>query len=216
MRRLLIFAALLSLLGLSTAFAASFTVQSEDIASFTTDVSISVPTTTVPSTPRILYLSGDEATNPGLIAESPPEDHSVNSLSIGCCSTSVQSQITAGKYHSWETAPITVPMTIIGPAVLRTFQNGSIGPIQAGLFVCPATATPTSVGCQQVGTDRSSLGTESSGTEVAISFSFAEATIPVGSTLRLQIVKPTNDNWNIQWGYKSNRESRLEVLVAQP
>jgi len=213
-RRLLLFAAFLSLLGLSTAFAASFSVQSEDIASFTTDVSITVPPT--PSTPQTLYLSGDDSTVPGLLATNPPEDTSINSRSIDQGTGSVQSQTNVLRYHSWETEPVRGSPWVLTGAVLRAFQNGSIAPMTVALFSCPPAATPDSTGCTQIGVDQSSAGTESAGTEVVVTFAFTSASIPVGDRLRLQVIDLTNNNWNIQWGYKSNRESRLDINVASP
>lgn len=213
MRRVVLLAAVLSLLGLTTAFAANLAVQTEDVASFTTDVSISVPT----ATPRVLFLSGSDSMRPGILATDPPPDNSVNSRSIDQGTGSVQSQTNALRYHSWQTDPVAAgPLDLTGPAVLRVFQNGSIAAMTFGLFSCPPAATPDSTACTQIGTDQSSAGTENAGTEVVVTIPFTTASVPVGSRLRLQVMDLTNKNWNVQWGYKSNRESRLEINVVAP
>lgn len=206
-------AALLSLLGLTTAFAANLAVQTEDVTSFSTPVSISVPASTL----QVLYLSGSASTLPGLLATNPPADTSVNSRSLDQSTGSVQSQTNPLRYHSWQTEPVSgSPSSLTGPAVLRAFQNGAISPMTVGLFSCPPTATPDSTECTQIGTDQSSAGTESAGTEVVVTIAFTTATIPVGDRLRVQVIDLTNRNWNLQWGYKTNRESRLEINVVQP
>jgi hypothetical protein len=213
-RRVLLFAILLAMFGLSTAFAASLSVQSEDIASFTTPVSVSVPAP--PTSVIAFFLSGDDAILPGFMAPSPPPDNSVNSKSIKPSTGPVRLQTATDKYHSWQTDPAPAGgLVLSGPAVLRIFQNGSVGAATAALFECP-TATTVTASCRQVAGDTSSAGTESAGTEVPISFGVLSDTIQAGSRLRVQIVNLGSHQWNLQWGYKSNRESRLDLSVATP
>jgi hypothetical protein len=213
MRRVFLFAALLSLVGLSTAFAASFSTQSEDVASFTTDVDI-----TVPNPPTSYFLGGNDSILPGTLSATPVADSSVNSKAIDPGVLNVKAQTDTKKYHSWQTLPMPPGGLVLnGPAVLRIFQNGSVDVATAGLFDCPGgpPLAPTTA-CTQIAGDTSSSGTESAGTEVPIDFGYLNAMIAEGRTLRVQVVNLTAKKWNLQWGYKTNRESRLDLSVATP
>ncbi len=206
MRRLLLFAAVLSLLGLSSAFAASLSTQAEDVGSFTTDVSVSVP-----ATATAYYLSGSDKVIPGLIATNPPPDSSVNSKSIDPGTLDTAAQTDPKKLHSWQTAAMPSGLTLSGPATALVFRNGGSDPITGGLFVC-ATATTVTSACTRIGGDVS--GTGPAGAEIALSFGSLSTTIPAGSHLRLVVVNQGAAKYNLQWGYKTNRESRLELAVA--
>ncbi|HEX4868471.1 MAG TPA: hypothetical protein VFV32_12735 [Acidimicrobiales bacterium] len=214
MRRVLLFAVGLSLLGLSSAFAASFTVQAEDIHSFSTPVSISVPSTSLVA----LYLGGEDNVLPGELATAANAtvDTSVNSKAIDPGTLSVQAQTNTARYHSWQTVPAPAGGLVLnGPAMLKLFQNGSVGTVKAGLFDC-ATASTATTACTQFAGDSSSLGGESASTETPVDFGSVTYTISAGRVLRLQIVNPSAHAWNVQWGYKSNRQSRLELTLATP
>ena len=212
MRRVFFFAALLSLVGLSTAFAASFSTQSEDVDAFSTAVSISVPQSHVVA----YYFSGADLVLPGVLSPAPAPDNSVNSKAIEPGTLSTKLQTDATKMHSWQTAPVPVGGLVLqGTSTVRVFQNGSVGPATAGLFVC-ASATTATDDCTQIAGDVSSLGTESAGTEVPISFGNLSTTVPADSVLRVVIVNLGTKKWNLQWGYKTNRESRLDLSVAGP
>ena len=208
MRRVFMFAALLLLVGLSTAFAASFSTQAEDIASFTTDVSISVPQNQV----LPYYLSGPGSVIPGLIAQVPPASASVNSKSLDPGTLGTQTQTNASQMHSWQTGPTPAGgLVLSGPATARIFQNGGDDPITAGLFTC-LTATTATLSCTWIAGDTSGTATMSG--EVPIAFGNLNATVPAGSHLRLVVVNLGAKKYNLQWGYKTNRESRLDLTVT--
>jgi hypothetical protein len=209
MRRLLLFAALLSLVGLSTAFAASLSTRAEDVDSFSTAVSISVPQNQLLS----YYLSGAESVLPGLISQSPPPSSSVNSKSIDPGSLDTQAQTDTGKMHSWQTDPVPAGgLVLSGPATARIFQNGGDDPITAALFVCPTLSTTATSLCTRVTNDVSATAATSG--EVAISFGNISKTLSAGQRLRLVVVNRGAHKYNLQWGYKTNRESRLDLTVA--
>ena len=208
MRRMVLIAATLGLLGLSTAFAASFGTQSEDVASFTTAVSISVP----PNPITAYYLSGDDDLLPGIMSTAPPPDTSVNSKEINPGTLGTEAQTDATKMHSWQTGPMPAGgLVLSGPATAKIYQNGGDDPVTAGLFVCAGVATATS-SCSQVAGDAS--GTAGVSGEVPISFGNVSTTVPAGSVLRLVVVNRGSHKYNLQWGYKTNRESRLELTVG--
>lgn len=216
MRRLGLFAVLLSLVGLSTAVAASFDVQTEDIVSFSTSTSISVPAP--PTALSVLYLNG--AGLPAMLAEVPEApDPSVNKKQLDQGTGDVQAQIDAARYHSWQTTPSPEGLRLFGPATLYLYQTGKGGPVRAGLFSCPADATPTSLLCIAVGhpaTSDSAADTEvEADTLTAVRFGHIDATIPSTHSLRVQVMnQATHPKLQVQWGYKTNRESRLEITVV--
>lgn len=223
MRRLLLFVALLTLLGLSTAFAASFDVSSEDIATFSTDVSIPVPTTAS----KTLYLTGSDSTLPGgLVLESTAGGTTTTSnspvngkfIQPGLLGTKLQDDVT--RFHSWEIAAPAGGYVLSGAAMLYLFENGNVGPLTAGLFDCspptsPAVTTPTSE-CQQIAGDASSPAGTNLDSEAVVDLGSPNVTILEGHTLRIQVVNLGATKRQIQWGYKSNRPSRLDVTIVQP
>ncbi len=211
MRRVVLFAAILVLVGLSSAFAASFSAQSEDIASFTTEVSISVPTTQPPAA-TTYYLSGAPALLPGLLHPAPPIGGGVNSKRIDPDTEATDEQTTAppaNKIHSWQTDG--AGLVLAGPATAWLFQNGGDDPIVGGLFVCPTAETATSA-CDRIAGDVESGAAV--GGEVPIAFGDLSAPVPAESHLRLVIVNHGPMSFNVQWGYKTNRESRLELTLT--
>jgi hypothetical protein len=211
-RRVLIFAALLSLLGLTTAFAASFDVQSEDIASFTTDVSISVPT----APPRTFYLKLAPTALPGLLDTVPPANNdSVQKKQLILSSASLADETDSTRYHMWETAPTAGDVSIGGTAFFEISQDGGADRVTAGLFICPAGTGPVSSGCTHLAT-ATNPGTEGSGYKLrVIQFgALPVTTIPAGQVLRLKVINSTavsTNAWTLQWGFNPARAARLEV-----
>ncbi|HEU5084342.1 MAG TPA: hypothetical protein VFU14_13450 [Acidimicrobiales bacterium] len=196
MRRVLLFAAFLVLLGLSTAMAASFEVQAEDITSFTTDVSIDVPDT------RTYYLRG--APPLGQLSESP-ELVSANvytqALDPG---GSLAVDNPDNQEMVWQ-AVLGTPLTVVSPIVrLYITQTGPEGPITAGLFDCSGST------CIQFGavtaTPAENLAT--------LDFDGVDHTLDAGDVLQLKVVNEGSKSYNIQWGYKANRPARLEIMPS--
>jgi hypothetical protein len=215
-RRLLLFAGFLSLLGLSTAVAASFTVQAEDVTSFTTPVSIEEPPP--PGILATYWLRGMSNNLPGVLDPNPQSTDPVRSKRVEAGSTSVESQTATSHYHNWQTAPAPASgLTIQGQVTLRTYLNGGTGPVTAGLFDCPPGATPASTGCTQIAGDATSAAGVGENSTVSVDLGVVDHTIPEGNRLRVQVVILTGGQTaNVQWGYKSNRPSRLEVTVPAP
>jgi hypothetical protein len=52
--------------------------------------------------------------------------------------------------------------------------------------------------------------------EVVVEFGTVSATLPIGGRLRVQIMNSGDKPWNVQWGYKDNRPSALQVTVVSP
>ena len=223
MRRILLFAAFLLLLGLSTAMAASFDVQAEDITSFTTDVSISVPTTTMPPPPasETYYLTGGPGAGRLVTIEpttqSPVENGKFqpNAQAIGIEARQPEPGSKVW-YMAWRTL---TPSPGVPPGASFTNQkirlyvdtgNNFSGTMTAALFDCPAgTPEPTLIanGCRQL---VAWTGTASPFTSAAFTDSVAQ-----GRELHLKMVNLGAAEWTIQWGYKpQNRPARFDVLAA--
>ena len=222
MRRIVLLAVVLVGVSLTTATAASFDVRAEDVTSFTTSVSISVPP--APTVTDVFYLTGDAAQLPGLLAATPAGSGSgVESKDISADpSTPIDQQTDPNEHHDWETPPLTTPLTIISPTVtLFIEQNGNVGPLTAGLFDC--TTKRDQAGLVVDRTCELFLQGSSTATkpgEITVVFPAKEWTIgasdflstpTVERSLVLRIVnQATSGKWNIQWGYKENRPAQLQ------
>jgi hypothetical protein len=227
-RRFLIFVVVLLALGITTAVAASFDVSTEDIASFSTETSISVPDP--PGLPFAYALRGPETLLPGLLDTNLGPNGAygtqVNSKRIAVGSPSLTTPPSDNHFHSWETPPFGSPLRLNGPATLWIDQSGGPNVLTAGLFDCPPPSAPGTrtpiASCVLIAGPDSNPGNEGDGM-VERGAHFRQGadthigyTIPVGHTLRVQVVNLATGNnqaWNIQWGYKLNRQARLELTV---
>jgi hypothetical protein len=144
-RRVFLLTALLLLLGLSTAFAASFSTEAEDIASFTTEVSISVPDTPVPL-PGTIYVGGGTGFAEGpLFLEQPPSFHTQNRLVL-LDVEDVQAQTDPAAFFTWKTnePPTTPPAGYLLDGIVTliiTQDELMTDRMTAGLFECEESAT---------------------------------------------------------------------------
>jgi hypothetical protein len=228
LRRLLLFAALLVLVGLSSAFAASFSTQSEDIASFTTDVSISVPDNPTPF-PNVIYVRGDSATPLGALSlVTPTANDNVKTKLLVLSTEAIGVQAGATKYFAWATP--TAPAqgySLTGDVTLSVEQkDGGANRMTAALLSCPADAPITTVTtgvspCVQIAVGISpAVGGGNGFLTRTVSFPDVSATIPSGSQLRLKIVNRATDgattlstkDFTVQWGYGPSRPSELVVV----
>jgi hypothetical protein len=215
-RRLGLFAGFLLLLGLTTAVAASFSVQAEDITSFSTPVEISVPDP--PGLLTTYWLRGMSNNLPGMLDPNPQGTDAVRSKRIDAGAQNVKFEEDTNRYHNWQTAPAPAPgLTIQGQVTLRTYLNGGTGPVTAGLFDCPPGATPASSGCTQIAGDATSAAGVGDDSTLSVNLGVVNHTVLEGNRLRVQVViLQGGSSANVQWGYKSNRPSRLEVTVPTP
>jgi hypothetical protein len=194
-RRVGLFAAFLLLLGLTTATAASFDVQAEDITSFSTPVSIPVPTG------QVYYLRGAPPLG-SLSPELEQDTSKVFSMSLDPGGTLGTSGSTP-PHMVWQTAPLTSPLRVVSPVVrLYITQTGPTGTIAAGLYDCGTG------GCTIMGT-ASTTPTE---LVAVLDFESFDRTVPAGNWLQLAVVNLGTKAYNIQWGYKENRPARLEIF----
>jgi hypothetical protein len=215
-RRVGLLAALLLLLGLTTATAASFDVQAEDITSFTTSTSISVPPPPQPLNRIDFYLRATSSTLPGVLDANPEGSDPVRSKRLDPLDQSFIDEADPNRYHVWQSEPMATPLTIVSARV-AVYINGGEGWIVAGLFDCPVDAPLVSnvaSGCvllKQGAVD--SVGTGEQSIPLGLD---APHAIPAGNRLRLKVANgngPSGASFNVQWGYKSNRPSRVEVYT---
>jgi hypothetical protein len=221
-RRVGLFAALLLLLGLTTATAASFDVQAEDITSFTTAVSITVPTTdppAPPTAPAVTYYMVDAPANANLVSTQPTSTGGNEKASFDFGPSNILTEERAlqsgnkAYYVSWRSGPIPPGMTFVNRIVRVHFtRTGAAGgQLVAGLFSCDPGVDPATVqgrGCRHLGDGESGGET----IDIIVGATSVEQIDP-GDEFRLKMVSATTQSSSIQWGYKeNNRSARVEIL----
>jgi hypothetical protein len=221
-RRVGLFAALLLLLGLTTATAASFDVQAEDVTSFTTAVTITVPTTHPPQPPPAAtgtYFMVDAPANASLVTTQPTSTGGNEKASFDFGPSNIRTEErplqTGNKayYVSWRSSAIPLGMTFDNRTVrvffTRTGATG--GELVAGLFSCDPGVDPATVegrGCRHLGDAQGGGET----IDIPVGATVVRQVDP-GDELRLKMVSATTQSSSIQWGYKeNNRSARLEIL----
>ena len=190
-------------------------MQAEDIATFTTEVSISVP----PSTPPPLavgtyYMIGDPP-HAQLDDDEPGSAGGNKTAKFDFTSTDITTENRApGQggsvyYVSWSIA-LADGLRFDNQKVQVHFTRTSgTGSLTAGIFNCPAGvhgSTITSDGCVLVASG------SSTGEQIDIG-PFTH-TIHASREMRLKMVNLTSDKSAIQWGYKENNRSARIVILA--
>ncbi|MET0904091.1 MAG: hypothetical protein ABWZ52_12685 [Acidimicrobiales bacterium] len=227
MRRVLLFAALLSLLGLTTAFADTFSTNTEDVASFTTDVSVSVPGPT--PFPNTIYITGGTEVPPGDLALMIPVNNNVTSKLLVLSTEPIDAQADQTKFFAWE-SPVAPPQgfSLNGDITLNLEQkDGGANRMTAALFSCPevaptSTVTTGSPACSMIAVGVSpAVGGGNGFLDRTVQFDNVSATVPAGSQLRLKIVNRARDatlgvlstmDFTVQWGFLPARQSKLVIV----
>lgn len=222
MRRVLLFAAFLLLLGLTTATAASFDVQAEDITSFSAPVSIDVPS---PPLSGVFFLvgGGDSEDIPGSLVPPDPPQASVQTRTIFPSVTGIgDSHLDGGTYHAWQTLPLAAERSIGGSATVTVNFDGVSDQFTAGLFHCStrfaseagasidadlSSADPT-VACRLLGSG-ASTGVLNGMKARSAAFTVQHADLAIDDWVRLKIINHSTNRWRIQWGYNDAREAGL-------
>ena len=220
MRRVLLFAAFLLLLGLTTATAASFDVQAEDITSFSEAVTIVTPPPPLPPAPaeagREYFMINDPAvaklvgTDPMTTSGNEKASFDLQAIDI----TTEQREAGSGQkyaYVAWLSGALTDGIAFSDQRV-RVYIDRTAGQtveLTAGLFACdPLAARATVI------TDRCILLVQGDGTGNTITLGPFTGDVPRNRELRLKIVNLTNDKTAIQWGYSdNNRDGRIRILT---
>lgn len=215
MRRVLLFAAFLLLLGLTTATAASFDVQAEDITSFSQAVTVTVPEP--PLAGSTFYLVGAPA-NAHLAAQEPTSTGGNEKALFDFGILDIQTEARAlqpgdkAYYVSWSSDPLPLGLRYDSQTVRVHFtRTGAAGGLlRAGLFACPpsadlATVTTSTPACTWL--------SDGVGGGETIDIAMTTQEVPPGYQLRLKMVSASAESSAVQWGYKANnRSARLEVL----
>ena len=186
MRRVLLFAAFLLLLGLTTATAASFEVQAEDITSFSLPVDLAEPP------PPVLYL----VDNYKLSAE----------LNSGPNSQG----ISAPETLSWQSDPLESGRPIQGAVVvLEIDTTGAGGADSASAEISECSGTNASLPCTLLAVAAPKLLTTGPNLLPFTVLSTVTDEVKPGYRLRLT-VKAEAGMFNIKWGKPSpDQDSRL-------
>ncbi|MCO8126708.1 hypothetical protein NHL50_05775 [Acidimicrobiia bacterium EGI L10123] len=217
MRRVLLFAAFLLLLGLTTATAASFDVQAEDITSFSTDVSISVPS---PPPPKPAYYLSGSPPRGALEHPEPGNSSPVISGKFQPVDSLILEDTAPGSgqvvyFMRWASTPQTQGILFEDKQViLDLYSPGQFsGTITAGLFDCPLPTTPSTVPVSEAACELMVAWTNEDDSLLLTSPAF-DGQVEPGNELRLKVVNLGTAEWTIQWGYKSNRSANLAVVNA--
>ena len=215
MRRVLIFAAFLLLLGLTTAAAASFDVQAEDVTSFSQPVTITIPGEPIPT--GTVYFMIDDPPHATLTPDEPLQASGNEKAQFPGTSDPLGIEDRPPSngndyYVVWSRGTLDEGAGFTQQTVrVHFFRTAGVGSLTAGLFECTAgaaQATLTSSGCRL-------FGTGSSGADTWIDIPLVDGNVEPGRELRLKMVNTSGTSANIQWGYKSNnRPGRLEVLAG--
>jgi hypothetical protein len=222
-RRILLVLLGLSLLGFVVAAASSVSTNSEDIESFSTQVSISVPTTTVPPPQPLgptIFLTGQ-----GTLVQTMTSNNT-NTARIANAIDSVYTQSTPGSFFTFEGSPAPAAGFLLqGYVTLRIDQDKLITDrLTAALLDCPDLEPNASVGCTPIGTAAVAEIAAGSGNgfkERTVHFGFIDYVIPAGRELRLKIVNrpPASTavpDFRISYGFNNARPSQLTISATPP
>jgi hypothetical protein len=200
-RRLALVVGALSLVGVVAVSAGGLSTSAEDMTSFTTSVSVSVPGCPPVAFPSsTLWVRGAASTLPGTLDFAAPGSFDGNQMRSVALDDdfdheSLKAQTAQNKFFTWS-APTAPPCGYLlsGNVTLKIHQSGSGGnQLTAGLFDCPAAAPPSSTSCTQIDVELADLenygnaGNNSTYHERTVSFGAVNAVIPEGNQLRLKI-----------------------------
>jgi hypothetical protein len=234
MRRALLLLTGLSLFGLTVAVASSFDANTEDLTTFSTEVSISVPEADLP--PEV-YLTTDGQGGFALSLIAPLKDNT-NTVSVKWSEVALGQQDVAGFYVAWKSPPAPASgYRIQGNVALYLGQDQRMTDrMTAALLSCPPSAADASTTCstlaqavadvaQPPATDvPCTPGSSTTGPpagngfkERRICFGNLDVTVPAGQELRLKIVNQgpasmAQPDFRLSFGYNPARPSRLVTL----
>jgi hypothetical protein len=226
-RRALLVLMVVSLVGLTSAVASSFSANVEDVESFTTAVSLTTPGDAPVPFPPVLWLRGTDGA--GTLDFSPPPTPDVGwtkHLELG--GEEVDEQLDPDEFVTWRGPTATVEDLLLdGDVTLFLDQDGAdVDRMSAALFICPPAAPLHSHSCTEIVNGVGTSGVSQGDDEVAndfeerqVHFGRVDATVPRGMELRLKVTDRkvhfteilSTQSWNVLWGYRSDRQSRLEI-----
>jgi len=221
MRRAGLLVLLLASLSLTTAFAASFEVRAEDVTSFSTAVSISVPTTTTTTAPPLPPVGTDPwylyraPPAPGGLSTTPEEGGPHKWQVDPSGATTLLAQTDPSRYYVWSSGPLPGPLSFQNQAVtLYAYLTAGGNSIGAALLSCPPNAALASTTCTVLGSG--GPGAPTPPNLVTVPLGTITAVVPAGNELRLKVVNTGTQFWQIEWGYKTNRQSNLAIAAPSP
>jgi len=221
MRRAGLLVLLLASLSLTTAFAASFEVRAEDVTSFSTAVSISVPTTTTTTAPPLPPVGTDPwylyraPPAPGGLSTTPEEGGPHKWQVDPSGATTLLAQTDPSKYYVWSSGALPGALSFQNQEVtFNAYLTAGGNSISAALLNCPSGAPLASTTCTILGSG--GPGVPSPPNLVVVSLGKVTGLVPVGNELRLKVINTGSQFWQIEWGYKTNRESNLQIAAPSP
>jgi hypothetical protein len=218
---------LVSLVGLTSAVASSFSTNVEDVESFTTSVSLTTPANPPVPFPPTLWVRGEDGAGTLDLAPPPAADAGWTKLLV-LGGEEVDLQTDPDEYVTWRSpvAPLG-GFQLEGDVTLFIDQDRRDGDRMSGsLFVCPPEAPAHSGDCQELVTSIGTVGVDQGDDELPddfeerqLPFGRLHETIPEGKELRLKVTNRrinfdgilSTRNWHLLWGYRSDRQSRWEI-----
>lgn len=227
MRRGLLVLMVVSLVGLTSAVASSFSTNVEDVESFTTAVSLTTPGDPPLPFPPILWVRGTDGAGT-LDFHPPPTPDSGWTKLLELGGEEVDEQLDPDEFVTWRGPTATVADLLLdGDVTLFIDQDGEdVDRMSGALFVCPSSAPLHSHTCTEIVNGVGTAGVDQGGSEVPddfeerqLHFGHVTATVPRGMELRLKVTDRkvhiletlSTRNWRLLWGYRTDRQSRLEI-----
>jgi hypothetical protein len=218
-RRVLFVGLGLSVLGLAVAVANKFDSKAEDVATFTTNVSISVPSRNLPPT---IFITGD-----GALVLTPPANHNTTTKRIIRDTASLETQTNPQRYVTFEGPPAPAGGYVLQGYVKLFMDQDELGTdrMTAGLLDCPASEPNASTGCTTIALAVADIHPDGGNgfKERTVQFGPVSYTIPQGNELRLKIVNRqeqppgtpvSSQSWRLSFGYNPARPSTLTISAT--
>jgi hypothetical protein len=220
LRRALLLLLGLGLFGLLVAAASSVSTNDEDIATFSTQTSLTVPMEILGPA---IYITGD-----GTLETSPPANHNTTTKRIGLHTDSLETQSNPQRYVTFESAAAPTGGFVIQGYVKLLIDQDEAGTnrMTAGLLDCPASEPNASTGCTTIALAVADVHPDGGNgfKERTVRFGFVNYTVAAGREFRLKIVNREQQppgtpvsavTWRLSFGYNPARPSQL-LISATP
>lgn len=236
MWRVLLVLTVVAALGMVAVEAGGFSTSTEDITSFSTSTSLTVPCEPT-ALPDRLWVRGPVSSSPGsldLIGPTVLDSPSVRRVeNFHGDAGDVDVQADPDFYVTWASPPAPpCGYRLSGTVTLLIDQDGHRNHrLTAGLFSCPAAAPAhtTVPSCRYITSNQANQVASSDQSDAdgflvrTVPFgALADTIIPEGEQLRLKVVNlkggrgpieggGSTADWNLKWGYRSDRQSQLVI-----
>ncbi len=234
MWRLLLVLTAVAGIGLAAVEAGGVKTSAEEIRSYSSSTSLTVPCTPTSFPPQLWVrnLAGPTPGQKGTLDEAAPATPDAgwtreveNGFELSW------NEDDEDDFATWATATVELPCgyVLAGRVTLLIDADGRRSDrLTAALFSCPAGVPPHSKtpGCRYITSDQADRVDEGDPRDAedflvrTVRFGQIDTTIPAGEQLRLKIINQrpgplqgggSTRDWNLKWGYRSDRQSQLVI-----